>query len=133
MVEYPKLTGSEIFSSKTVTNGHSHFLLLENQERVLKWGEESKLKIQLAERLSSGRKGFSYKCKVVGIIVGNIPGIEDEINMLIDRNWPLVLIEDSQVSQDIKELKNGEEVKNASESILILYRIKEDSILFKDN
>jgi hypothetical protein len=116
MVEYPKLTGNEIFSSKTITNGHSHFLLLENQDKVLHWGEEAKLKLQLAERLSVGRKGYSYKCKVVGIVVGNIPGVEDEILMFTEKNWPLVLIEDSQLSQDIKELRNGEEVRNASES-----------------
>jgi hypothetical protein len=122
MVEYPKLTGNEMFSSKTVTNGHSHFILLENQDRVLNWGEETKLKLQLAERLANGRKGYTYKCKVVGIIMGNIPGIEDELSMFAEKNWPLVLIEDSQIAQDLKDLRNGEEVRNVSDSIILFIK-----------
>ena len=45
--------------------------LLNNPE--LKWGDETKFKINLAERIANGRKGFPYKSKVVGIILGNIP------------------------------------------------------------
>jgi hypothetical protein len=83
---------------------------------VLKWGDEMKLKMQLVERLASGRKGNSYKCKVVGIVLGNIPTCEDELNYFVEKNWPLILIEDSEISQIIKEARNGEQVQ-ASESI----------------
>jgi hypothetical protein len=120
VIEYPKLGSDELFSSKTLTNGHSHFILLGRDDLVLKWGDETKFKMQLVERLANGRKGFSYKCKVVGLVVGNIPTCEDEINYFVEKNWPLILIEDSEVSQIIKELRNNQTLPEANESNYIL-------------
>src|SRR5690606_21624366 len=71
---------------------------------------EYKFKLSFADRLANGRKGFPYKSKVVGIILGNIPNCEDEISYFIDKNWPLILIEDSEISQIIKAVRNGEEL-----------------------
>jgi hypothetical protein len=115
-IEYPKLGSDEIFSSKTLTNGHSHFILLGKDDLVLKWGDETKFKMQLVERLANGRKGNIYKCKVVGIVVGNIPTCEDEMLYFVEKNWPLVLIEDSEISQIIKEARNSQTVPDANES-----------------
>jgi hypothetical protein len=119
VIEYPKLNSDDVFSSKTLTNGHSHFILLGKEDIALKWGDETKFKMQLAERLANGRKGYSYKCKVVGIVLGNIPTCEDELLYFVEKGWPLVLIEDSEISQIIKEVRNGEQVLEASESNII--------------
>lgn len=66
------------FSSKLITNGHTHFILLGNEENKLKWGEETQFKLNFIERLTSGRKGFEYRCKTVGVILGNIPTVIEE-------------------------------------------------------
>ena len=115
MIEYPKLNSHETFSNKLLTNGHSHFILLEKHDKNRVWGDEVKFKLQLAERLASGRKGFNYKCKIIGLILGNIP-CEDEIIIFIDKNIPLILIEDSQLSANIKDLRNGQEVTETNDS-----------------
>lgn len=109
MIEYPK-PNPDKFSNKMLTSGHTHFMLLNNPKGGLKWGDESKFKLSLAERLANGRKGFSYKSKVVGVILGNIPNCEEEIIYCIEKNWPLILIEDSDLSQLIKTIRNGEEI-----------------------
>jgi len=106
MIEFPK-PNPEKFSSKMLTNGHTHFILVGNEKNKLLWGEEAKFKISMADRIASGRKGFNYKCKIVGVILGNIPSCEDEILMFIDKGWPLILIDDSDLSVGIKEIKEG--------------------------
>lgn len=106
-IEYPKIN-PEPFSSTLLTNGHSHFILLGKDDKSLKWGQEAKFKVNFAERLISGRKGgYSYKSKVVGVILGNIPGCIDEMVMFVERKWPMILIEDSDTSQYIKDIRNG--------------------------
>ena len=62
-----------------LTNGHSHFILLGNDVNRYTWGDESKFKFLLAERIKNGRKGFPYKGKGVGIVFGNIPNCVEEI------------------------------------------------------
>ena len=102
-IEYPKINPEE-FSNTLLTNGHTHFILLGKDDKTLNWGQEAKFKINFAERLANGRKGaYQYKAKVVGVILGNIPNCIDECLMFIDKNWPLILIEDSDFSQFIKE------------------------------
>ncbi len=112
MIDYP-IPNPEQFSNKMLTNGHSHFILLGNEKTKLNWGDEFKFKLSFAERISSGRKGFPYKSKVVGIILGNVPNCESEISYFIDKNWPLILIEDSELSQTIKSAYNGEEIEKS--------------------
>lgn len=121
MIEYPihPRPNPEKISNSMLTSGHSHFLLLNN---LKSWGEEHKFKLSLAERIANGRKGFPYKSKVVGVILGNIPNCEEEISYFIDKNWPLILIEDSELSQLIKSVRNGEEIpeeikSNTNESV----------------
>ncbi len=109
MITYPK-PNPKSFSNKMLTSGHSHFILLGNDKNKLIWGDECKFKLAFAERIANGRKGFSYKSKVVGVILGNIPYCEQEILYFIEKNLPLVLIEDSDLSQLIKSVRNGEEM-----------------------
>jgi hypothetical protein len=102
-IEYPKINPEE-FSNTLLTNGHTHFILLGKDDKSLNWGQEAKFKVNFAERLANGRKGaFQYKAKVVGVILGNIPNCEDECLMFIDKNWPLILVEDSDFCQFIKD------------------------------
>ena len=77
------------------------------------WGDETKFIINFAERLANGRKGFPYKSKVVGIILGNIPKCEEEINYFMEKNWPLILIEDSEMSHFIKCVRNNIDVEES--------------------
>ena len=106
MIEFPK-PNPDKFSSKMLTNAHTHFLLVGNDKNKLMWGDESKFKLNFADRIASGRKGFNYKCKCVGVILGNVPNCEDEILTFIDKGWPLILIDDSDMSITIKELREG--------------------------
>ncbi len=116
MVEYP-IPNPEEFSSKMLTNGHTHFILLGDEKNKLNWGEEYKFKLSFAERLASGRKGYPYKSKIVGVILGNIPNCENEISYFIEKNLPLILIEDSELSQNIKTAFNGEEFDKTNSAV----------------
>jgi hypothetical protein len=115
MIEYPK-PNPEKFSEKTLSAGHTHFIILGDSKQKLKWGEESSFKLAFAERLATGRKGYPYKSKVVGVIFGNIPNCESEIALFVDKNLPLILIEDSGLSQTIKSIRKGEEVVSEDSS-----------------
>ena len=102
-IEYPKINPEE-FSNTLLTNGHTHFILLGKDDKNLNWGQEAKFKVNFAERLANGRKGaYQYKSKVVGVILGNIPNCVDECLMFMDKKWPLILVEDSDFSQFIKD------------------------------
>ena len=102
-IEYPKMNPEE-FSNTLLTNGHTHFILLGKDDKSLNWGQEAKFKVNFAERLANGRKGaYQYKAKVVGVILGNIPNCADECLMFMDKKWPLILVEDSDFSQFIKD------------------------------
>ena len=102
-IEYPKINPEE-FSNTLLTNGHTHFILLGKDDKTLNWGQEAKFKVNFAERLANGRKGaYQYKAKVVGVILGNIPNCVDECLMFMDKKWPLILVEDSDFCQFIKD------------------------------
>ena len=102
-IEYPKINPEE-FSNTLLTNGHTHFILLGKDDKNLNWGQEAKFKVNFAERLANGRKGaYQYKAKVVGVILGNITNCVDECLMFMDKKWPLILIEDSDFCQFIKD------------------------------
>jgi len=102
-IEYPKINPEE-FSNTLLTNGHTHFILLGKDDKSLNWGQEAKFKVNFAERLANGRKGaFQYKAKVVGVILGNIPNCVDECLMFMEKKWPLILVEDSDFCQFIKD------------------------------
>ena len=78
--------------------------MLGKDDKSLNWGQEAKFKVNFAERLANGRKGaFQYKAKVVGVILGNIPNCEDECLMFMEKSWPLILVEDSDFCQCIKD------------------------------
>jgi len=120
-VELPKLS-NEKYSSNTLSQGHSHFILLDKEGMKLDWGDEARMKMNFAERLASGRKGFSYKCKIVGVILGNIPKCEDEINYFVEKELPLILVDDSELTSILRKLKKGEKINGVSESKFFKYK-----------
>ena len=122
-IEYPKINPEE-FSNSLLTNGHTHFILLGKDDKSLNWGQEAKFKVNFAERLANGRKGaYQYKAKVVGIILGNIPNCTDEVLMFMEKKWPLILVEDSDFSQFIKDSRyapNDDEANKYGDKIALI-------------
>ena len=122
-IEYPKINPEE-FSNSLLTNGHTHFILLGKDDKSLNWGQEAKFKINFAERLANGRKGaYQYKAKVVGIILGNIPNCTDEVLMFMEKKWPLILVEDSDFCQFIKDSRyapNEDEANKYGDKIALI-------------
>ena len=122
-IEYPKINPEE-FSNSLLTNGHTHFILLGKDDKSLNWGQEAKFKVNFAERLTNGRKGaYQYKAKVVGIILGNIPNCTDEVLMFMEKKWPLILVEDSDFSQFIKDSRyapNEDEANKYGDKIALI-------------
>ena len=113
-IEYPKINPEE-FSNTLLTNGHTHFILLGKDDKNLNWGQEAKFKVNFAERLANGRKGaYQYKAKVVGVILGNIPNCVDECLMFMDKKWPLILVEDSDFCQFIKDSRYASTEEDAN-------------------
>ena len=113
-IEYPKINPEE-FSNTLLTNGHTHFILLGKDDKSLNWGQEAKFKVNFAERLANGRKGaYQYKAKVVGVILGNIPNCVDECLMFMDKKWPLILVEDSDFCQFIKDSRYAQTDEDAN-------------------
>ena len=113
-IEYPKIN-PEDFSNTLLTNGHTHFILLGKDDKSLNWGQEAKFKVNFAERLANGRKGaYQYKAKVVGVILGNIPNCVDECLMFMEKKWPLILVEDSDFSQFIKDSRYAQTDEEAN-------------------
>ena len=113
-IEYPKINPEE-FSNSLLTNGHTHFILLGKDDKSLNWGQEAKFKVNFAERLANGRKGaYQYKAKVVGVILGNIPNCVDECLMFMDKKWPLILVEDSDFCQFIKDSRYAQTDEDAN-------------------
>ena len=122
-IEYPKINPEE-FSNSLLTNGHTHFILLGKDDKSLNWGQEAKFKVNFAERLANGRKGaYQYKAKVVGVILGNIPNCTDEVLMFMEKKWPLILVEDSDFCQFIKESRyapNEDEANKYGDKIALI-------------
>ena len=122
-IEYPKINPEE-FSNSLLTNGHTHFILLGKDDKNLTWGQEAKFKVNFAERLANGRKGaYQYKAKVVGIILGNIPNCTDEVLMFMEKKWPLILVEDSDFCQFIKDSRyapNEDEANKYGDKIALI-------------
>ena len=85
-IAYPKINPTKREDNE-LTNGHTHFFLTGNQDnkegnaKKMSWGDEAKLKADLAKRLAEGRKKFdkSFVCKVITIVLGDNPGCIEDI------------------------------------------------------
>ena len=67
---YPKVNPTERFDNE-LTNGHTHFILVADKKKELKWGDEAKIKAEIADKIAAGKHGNKPKCKVVGVLLGD--------------------------------------------------------------
>ena len=67
---YPKVNPSEKFDNE-LTNGHTHFVLLGDKKKEIHWGDEARVKIEIADKIATGKHGSRPKCKVVGVLLGD--------------------------------------------------------------
>jgi hypothetical protein len=94
-ISYPKINPTKRKENE-LANGHTHFFLLgDDAEHPLSWGQEAKMKAELALRLAKGRSsyGSSWQCKVVTIVIGDNPSsaIED-IREAQENMFPLIFL-----------------------------------------
>ena len=78
---YPKVNPTEKFDNE-LTNGHTHFILLGDKRKELHWEDEAAVKIELADRISSGKYGNQPKCKVVGVLLGDNDRCINELSLV---------------------------------------------------
>ena len=106
---YPRINPNEKKDNE-LTNGHSHFFLLGDAETQMKssrvkvqeysWGDEAQVKFDLAKRIAAGRgkKGGSTPCKIVTVLVGDNPKCDQDIELALKNNVPVVVLEGSELS-----------------------------------
>ena len=115
---YPKISNRQV---NELTNGHTHFFMIGNSESGsnFEWGDESRCKYELAQRIAKGRisgmgGSVSPSCKMLTVVIGDneqaaIRDIEASLNARI----PIVVIRGSPLSNqicDTLEAKTGAEV-----------------------
>ena len=111
-VSFPKISNKR---ENELSNGHTHFFLLGKEDRSLTfgWGEESRLKYELGQRISKGRisgmgGSIAPPCKMVTVVTGDneeqaIRDIEASLNAKI----PLVVIRGSTLTDQLCDLIDG--------------------------
>ena len=78
-----------------MTNGHTHFFLIGDDNNKFTWGDEAKLKFDLAKRylftcsltifrISVGRSKFggNKPCKIVTVLLGDNPNCQKDIELV---------------------------------------------------
>ena len=107
-----------------MTNGHTHFFLIGKDDGdksvIFQWGEESRVKYELAQRISKGRNtkmmgaSFVRPCKIVTVVLGdNEPSALRDIEASLNAKIPLVIIRGSSLCNQVcdqLEAKHGKEV-----------------------
>ncbi len=72
---YPRINPAQRKDNE-LTNGHSHFILIGDENKKFEWGDESLIKFDLAQRIAIGRNKFGgnkQSCKIVTIVLGDNP------------------------------------------------------------
>jgi hypothetical protein len=84
-VTYPRINPAQRKDNE-LTNGHTHFFLIGDDSKKFDWGEESKLKFELAQRIAAGRNkglgGNKYHCKILTVVLGDNPNCYRDIEMV---------------------------------------------------
>lgn len=89
-----------------LTNGHTHFFLIGSDEKkkYFNWGDEAKVKAEIAKRIAKGRTkygGNSLSCKIVVVLIGdNTKSVEDLVQAN-ENKFPIIVLEGSQMSADV--------------------------------
>jgi hypothetical protein len=108
-ISYP--VNSQNKKENELTNGHTHFFLTGSDEskKNFKWGEEAKLKAEIAKRIAKGRTkyGGSFTCKIVVVVVGDNTQCTQDLLMAKENQFPIIVLEGSQFCADIIASKGG--------------------------
>ena len=84
-VTYPRINPAQRKDNE-LTNGHTHFFLIgEEKGNKYDWGEEAKMKFELAQRIAVGRNKFGgnkHSCKIVTILLGDNPACYKDIDLV---------------------------------------------------
>ena len=83
-----------------MTNGHTHFFLIGREDRSVefRWGDESCMKYELAQRISKGRVSgmggaFKPECKQITVVIGdNEPQAIRDIEASLNNKVPVVVV-----------------------------------------
>lgn len=124
-IAYPKINPTKRKDNE-LTNGHTHFFLLgDDADKTFTWGQEAKVKTDLALRIAKGRSkyGNAPTCKVVTIVLGENPAssIED-IKQSNENCFPCIFLQGSALANDVIVAKGGfpkeekEEMKESTEA-----------------
>ena len=106
-VSFPKISNKQ---PNELTNGHTHFFLIGGEEDTvdaLEWGQESRIKYDLAQRIAKGRitgmgSSVAPPCKLVTVVVGdNDPSAIRDIEASMNANIPVIVLRGSHLSNNI--------------------------------
>ena len=112
-ISYPRLS-QEAPKDNELTNGHSHFVLIGDNEAVEAYkkdkkgerpksferGDETYVKFDLAKRIAAGRskKNGAPPCKIVTVLLGDNEKCAKEIEHSLQLGYPVVVVEGSKLS-----------------------------------
>ena len=107
-ISYPKINPTKREDNE-LTNGHTHFFLTGNEDKPMSWGDEAKMKVDLARRLAKGRSKYdkSLNCKIVTIVIGDNQGCIEDIMQARDNGFPVIFVEGSPLCDDVIAAKGG--------------------------
>lgn len=81
---YPRINPASRKDNE-LTNGHTHFFLLGDDQNKLNWSDEAQLKFDLAQRVAVGRGKFGktgQSCKMVTVLLGDNPACYKDIELV---------------------------------------------------
>jgi hypothetical protein len=109
-IAYPKINPVKRKENE-LTNGHTHFFLIgdEPSKKVFSWGQEAKLKFEIAKRIAKGRlkKGNGYVCKIVTIFLGDNQAAVTELEEAEESLIPVIFLAGSALCNDVVMSKGG--------------------------
>ena len=116
-ITYPKINPTQRKETE-LTNGHTHFILTGDDNTKFNWGDEVKLKTELALRIAQGRSKYAKAptCKIITIVIGENPACVKDIEEAKNNCWPVIFLGGSLMCEDVIKSKGGfppEEEKKA--------------------
>ena len=107
-IAYPKINPTERKENE-LTNGHTHFLLTGDEHTKYNWGDEAKLKTELALRIAQGRSKYEKAptCKIIMIVIGDNPACTKDIEEAKANCWPVIFLGGSLLCEDVIKSKGG--------------------------
>jgi len=83
-IQFPRINPTKRHENE-LTNGHTHFVLIGNEDVRYDWGDETQVKFDLAKRIAAGRATFGgskFTCKIITIMLGDNPYCVNDIEMV---------------------------------------------------